>query len=143
MGACSHTATASRRTPNLFPNPKRDRAPQPRERETEDDIRAHVDQRIDRLAVAEQVQRVIAERGKGGEAAQHADEYQRPRLWRERAARFRQLAEKPDHETADEIDRQRAEGKVNAFARRLNPCAEQIAGNRSHRATESDERNCN
>jgi hypothetical protein len=54
-----------------------------------------------------------------------------PGLRCERAARFCNLGEKADHETPNEVDCQRSIRKVNTFAERLSPCAENVTGNRT------------
>jgi len=125
--------------PPPFPNPICDRPSQPDKREAEDYVGADVQQSIDRLTIAQQIHRIVAKRGEGGEAAENAEENQRPRLRRERAARLGKLGEQTDHETTDQVDRQRAVGKINALAGGLRPRAEQIAGDRSQRAAEGNE----
>jgi len=63
-----------------------------------------------------------------------------PRMPKKTSARVSgKLGEQTDHETTDQVDRQRAVGKINALAGGLRPRAEQIAGDRSQRAAEGNE----
>src|SRR5215213_742787 len=110
----------------LSPDPIGDGSSQPDQYESEYNIRTDICQSVNGLAAAQQVDCVIPKRGEGCKPTQNADKYKRPGFRRKSTACLSKLREEADDKTSDQINRERAVGKVDAFAGSLRPCAQHI-----------------
>ena len=70
-----------------------------------------------------------------------ADEHQRARLGGEEAARFGELCQQADGETADQIYSQRAVGEIDAAAEVLDEAADRVAENGSNKTANACQKN--
>lgn len=122
----------------LFPNPISDRAAEPDEKQSHYNIRSDICQSIECLAITQEVEGVVAEGGEGGESAEDADEEEGSRFRGKSAARFNELREEANDETADQVDGERAVGKVDTFGGSLHPNPNEKAGYRSKCAAEGN-----
>src|SRR5260221_6989050 len=89
----------------LCPNQISDSTSQPHQRETEDHICTDIRQRIEHLAIADQVYRIIAKRRKGCKATKNAHKDKGSGFRCKYTPRFSKLGKKTDHKTTDEVDR--------------------------------------
>src|SRR5438067_10896940 len=95
----------------LPPNLISQRATQPNSAQAKHQMRGNVGSGQKILAVAPKINCLVAERRKGCEAAEHADEHQSARFGGEDAARLGKMRKKSDRQTTDQIHRERAARK--------------------------------
>lgn len=84
----------------------------------------------------------MAECRERGKSAQYPDDEEGSNLPRDGASLIGEFGEKADQCTARHIDRQGAEGKLEALAELLHIAAEQIAKDRSDEPACADEEQC-
>jgi len=90
------------------------------------------------FSIAKQVHRLVAECREGGKAAEQADEKKGAGIPRDGAANVGQFSKKPDHHTAEHINRQGAERKLDALAELLDISAHEVAKDRADKTACAD-----
>lgn len=141
MSRKDHARLLDHRYRQSLPDPIGDGPPQPDQCKPHYNIRPDICQRVDSPAITQQIECIVAKGGECGETAQYSNKNECAGFRGEYTARFGKLGEKADDKTTDQVDGQRAVWEIDALADGLSPCAEEITGNRTQRATQGDVEN--